>query len=240
MALEYKNRPRDEAVEQIECYIIENDLKPHDRLPSERDMCAMWDINRTTLRSAITRLRDEGVLYNKIGSGTYIAPKKLVRNLQDLKGFNDFALDEGRNPATKLLCCQIREANKKIAKSLRLPLGHHILEVGRVRYIDGNPVMLEHSFWDAERFEGLETYDFEIESIYAILARDYGVVLERGREKLNVTYVGADEAELLEMEESAPVIYQSGVVSDDSGTPVEYFRLIARSEYIQFASMLMR
>ena len=40
-----QNRSRDEAVEKIECYIIENKLKPHAKIPSERDMCDMWNIN---------------------------------------------------------------------------------------------------------------------------------------------------------------------------------------------------
>ena len=53
-------RPRDEATEHIECYILEKKLPPHAKLPSERDMCSMWNFNRTTLRSAIKRLIVEG------------------------------------------------------------------------------------------------------------------------------------------------------------------------------------
>ena len=41
---------RDFATELVESYIQEQGLKPDDRLPSERDMCAMWNLNRTTLR----------------------------------------------------------------------------------------------------------------------------------------------------------------------------------------------
>ena len=41
MTSEYRSRPRDAAAEQIECYIIENGLSVHQKLPSERDMCAM-------------------------------------------------------------------------------------------------------------------------------------------------------------------------------------------------------
>ena len=51
-----RQKPRDEAIEKIENYIIQNHLKPCDRLPSERSMCDMWDFNRSTLRSAIKQL----------------------------------------------------------------------------------------------------------------------------------------------------------------------------------------
>ncbi len=240
MAHEYKNRPRDEAAEKIECYIIENNLKAHDRIPSERDMCAMWNINRTTLRSAITRLCDEGALYNRIGSGTFVAPKKLICNLQDIKGSSEYINDEGRELTTKLIRFQVREANKKIAKSLHLPLGSHVFEIGRLRCIDGTPGLLEYSFCDADRFKGLENYDFEKGSLYGALAKDYDVDLAQGREWLNVTYLDEEEAKLLGVRSGSPVIDQSGIVCDGTGMPAEYFRLLARPEYIRFTSMFIK
>ena len=68
---------RDFATELVESYIIDNKLKPGDRLPSERDMCRMWDLNRTTLRNAIQRLVSDGMLYCRMGSGTYVSKPKL-------------------------------------------------------------------------------------------------------------------------------------------------------------------
>ena len=59
-----RQKPRDEAIEKIENFIIHNQLKPGDRLPSERSMCDMWDFNRSTLRSAIKQLILEGKIYN--------------------------------------------------------------------------------------------------------------------------------------------------------------------------------
>ena len=51
MNLEYQ-KPRDEAMENIENYIIRNGLKTDDKLPSERTMCEMWNLNRSTLQIA--------------------------------------------------------------------------------------------------------------------------------------------------------------------------------------------
>lgn len=46
-------RPREQALEQIMAYILENKLSADDKLPPEREMCQMWGVNRCTLRSAI-------------------------------------------------------------------------------------------------------------------------------------------------------------------------------------------
>ena len=61
-----------------------------------------------------------------------------------------------------------------------------------------------------------------------------------GHEKLSITYCDAQEAGYLEMEEGAPVIYQSGVTMDEKDIVFEYFKEITRSEYICYASELTR
>ena len=45
----------------------------------------MWGLNRATLRAALRRLIELGRIYSLKGSGTYVAPPKLERNLQDAK-----------------------------------------------------------------------------------------------------------------------------------------------------------
>ena len=96
-------KPREEAIEKIENYIVKNALQAEDRLPSERTMCELWNCNRSTLRKAIKQLILEGRIYNKNGSGTYVAQTKLMRNLQDARGFQQTAELAGRQVSTKVL-----------------------------------------------------------------------------------------------------------------------------------------
>ena len=53
-------------------------------------------------------------------------------------------------------------------------------------------------------------------------------------------YASEEEAKLLGIREGDAVIYRSGVVSDGDGVPTEYFKSVARSEFIRFASVLTR
>ena len=86
----YKPRPKELATEYLEAYILENNLKPHDRLPSERDLSQMWGMNRITLRSAIYSMEAAGRLYSVQGRGTMVAPR-FVRTLQNLESFTKYA-----------------------------------------------------------------------------------------------------------------------------------------------------
>src|SRR5438067_2096267 len=67
-------------------YQLENHLReqistgrwPADRpIYSERQLCEMYDVSRTTVRQAIGRLVNEGLLYHIKGKGTFIRRQKL-------------------------------------------------------------------------------------------------------------------------------------------------------------------
>ena len=233
-------KPRDEAMEKIENYMIKNNLKPDDKLPSERAMCEMWDFNRSTLRSAIKQLILEGKIYNKNGSGTYVARRKLVRSLQDVYGFYQTAQNAGRRIDTKVLRVDFCETPKNIGRKMKLPLGHKLMRIVRLRCLDGIPVVISTIYLDAVRFPGLEDVDFNGVSLYGVLKERYGVDVSGGMEKLSIAYCDEEEAGYLEIEEGAPVIYQSGVTMDQQDVIFEYFKEITRSEYVCFASELTR
>lgn len=240
MTSEFHSRPRDEATEKIECYIIANKLPPHAKLPSERDMCKMWNFNRTTLRSAIERLIAEGKLYHRKGSGTFVASPKLVRNLQDLKSLSQIVAEAGKTLTTRVISALIIESNKQITKKLHLPLGHKVYELTRLRSVDGEPLILETCYVDFECFPELFDHDFSRESFYGVLENDYGVHIIKGEEKISITYTTEEESELLKVEQESPVFFLTGVVKNGEDIPIEYFKSVARADSFRFASVLTR
>lgn len=58
--------------DSIYSYIKMNDLQPGDKLPSERDMSAMLQTSRNSVREALRILEDRGLIYVKTGSGVFV------------------------------------------------------------------------------------------------------------------------------------------------------------------------
>jgi GntR family transcriptional repressor for pyruvate dehydrogenase complex len=63
----------DEIVDQIMTLIERGELKPGQRLPSERELCVRFGIGRSSLREALRCLSIIGVLHARTGEGTSVA-----------------------------------------------------------------------------------------------------------------------------------------------------------------------
>ncbi len=65
--------PADKIIRQIKDLISSGQLKPGDRLPSERMMCDRLGVGRTHLRDALKKLEFYGILKTQPQSGTVVA-----------------------------------------------------------------------------------------------------------------------------------------------------------------------
>lgn len=62
----------EEIIEQIRVLVVKGDLKPGDRLPSERDLAVRLNVSRASVREALSALEMMGLLEIRSGEGTYI------------------------------------------------------------------------------------------------------------------------------------------------------------------------
>lgn len=87
----------DQVISLILELIQQQQLKPGDKLPPERELAASMGIARQTLRSALSALAAIDVLEIRQGSGAYITdlkPDKLIEQLKFFISLNDSSLHE--------------------------------------------------------------------------------------------------------------------------------------------------
>lgn len=58
---------------EIKKLIKENDMKPNDKLPSELEFQEMFDVSRHTVRTALSKLEYQGVIYKEQGLGSFVS-----------------------------------------------------------------------------------------------------------------------------------------------------------------------
>ena len=63
---------RDDVHRQVLALITDGSMGHGDRLPSEADLASRFGVSRPTVREALTRLRDAGVITVRQGSGSFV------------------------------------------------------------------------------------------------------------------------------------------------------------------------
>jgi DNA-binding FadR family transcriptional regulator len=65
----------DHVYENILKQVMSGEYPEGERLPSEKDLSALFDVSRPIVREALSRLRSDGIVVSRHGSGTYVQHK---------------------------------------------------------------------------------------------------------------------------------------------------------------------
>lgn len=121
--------------------INDGKVKCDEKLPTEKEMCEVYNVSISTVRKAMYYLRDKGLIYSKRGSGYYVAKKQPGNtNLQQPSLSQQ---GTSNNVATKIISFQIRRANLQEAKNLKIKANARVYEIVRERYINQQLYMIE-------------------------------------------------------------------------------------------------
>ena len=232
--MSYRIPPGIEAVEKLEDFIVVNRLAPNTRIPSERDLCEMWGVSRTTMRQAVDVLVCRDVLYRISGSGVYVSGGKKNRNMVGVDSMVGELRQQGSILAKKIISSQRIEATKQISKKLKVPLGREVYEYCLLRKIDDEPCILETTYIDCGRYPDFDQYYNDKNSMGRVLKKIYNVNQVAGEERISVTYANEHESGLLEVQTGSPLFFTSGVVEDDNGDIVMYYKQLLRGDKFKF------
>ena len=79
-------RLSEEVSGDLQRRIANGDLKPGDRLPTEKTLGEVFGVSRAVIREAIARLKADGLIESRQGSGAYVAAAPKTINLRFWQG----------------------------------------------------------------------------------------------------------------------------------------------------------
>ena len=118
-------------------------------------------------------------------------------------------------------------------------LGTPLWHLSRLRLAEGIPLEIESSYFLADRFPGIDRYDFVHDSLYRVFEEEYGIIPTQGDETITATRAGA-EAALLAIPDEAPIFRIESRTYDQYGQFLEYCRAVARPDRVQLISHMDR
>ena len=217
--------------------IEEHVLQEGERLPSEAELCAEFDVSRITVRRAVDELVEEGVLERRQGKGKFVASSRMSVQMMPMnevvQGF--YTRDTGRKQ-THVISKKEYVANQHEREALALQEGDAVYVFTRQMMVDGNICMLDRSTFPAGRFPGLFDRVTDNMSTYRLLEQEYGVVMYCVHKEISHTYASAEQAKWLDCAVGTPLFRMSKVVRDPQGVPIHMSSSYMKADSVIFVT----
>jgi GntR family transcriptional regulator len=199
--------------------------KPGDAIPSEGEMAATHAVSIGTVRKAVDCLVAEGLIERRHGRGTYVRRARFNSSLFRFFRFQS-ETGERRVPQARILQRKVVPAPSAAASALRLEEGTALINLSRLRLVDGVPLLAEDIWLEKARFEALIDLDASQfgDLLYPLYEDRCGQIVASADETLTVEQATRMQARLLGRDEGAPLIVIARIAFDPQRKPIEWRR----------------
>lgn len=222
----------------LESGIADGTWAPGDRLPSEHELCEHFSVSRTSVRDALARLENAGIVSRQQGKGAFV---------ERMQGPSAWTL-----PSAPSLLGEYSEDGRSALTSTILRGGIEPLPswaaavVGRGEQADGHGFVLERvravggrtavhvTNYLPSRFAGLlpDLRDPRA-SLYSTITRVAGIRIARMHRTIEAATAERTLASLLEVEVGHPIVVVEAVAYDDNGDPIDFSRASVRTDRLR-------
>src|SRR5437867_9763609 len=92
-----------DIADSIRSEILSKTISAHTRLPSEPELVRKYSAARATIRRALAKLQEEGLIYSRQAVGSFVAEPRVEQDLDQLFSFTEFMVYRGITPASRLI-----------------------------------------------------------------------------------------------------------------------------------------
>lgn len=212
-------------------------------LPSEHMLTEQYGCSRNTVRRAIVQLAEDGYVQSVHGKGVQIifdaGMEESSFMLGGIESLEEAVARNRRSARTKVVCFCELEVDDKIHARTSFPVGTPIYYIQRVRYIDGQALIIDHNYFDRTVVRDL-TPEIAETSIYRYLEERLRINIVTTRRKMTVEKITQLDDKYLELGDYNCMAVVSSVTYDDSGKMFEYTQSRHRPDKFVFYNIARR
>ena len=214
-------------------------FRPGEQMPPENELSRLYGVSRVTVREALRRLEEDGILSRTPRRGTIVLPeaiegRKIERNPARLLGFEEDIARYGLKPRVELLALEPYPVPDRIAALLELSPGHKVVRARRLGWAGETPLWVESRYFPPRTAESVTPEDLARTSVTTFLHAVKGLNITSTRLRITAGAASASQAKLLNVEPGDPVLINEFAFFEASGCPVEAARAVYRADRYAF------
>lgn len=201
------------------------------KLPSEAELMAQFGVSRVTVRQALRKLAEAGLVISRQGKGVFVAGVVVNQELTALRGFHDSLVLQGHDPVTTVLSFECRRPALSAPELQRFE--YDIYCFRRLYRIGDMPIAVaDVSLPGSGKVVTRE--DVERHPVYSLLANVIRRPVARASVQVRAARCAADIAKLLNVAAGATILTMERTSYDPEGLAVEVTRFCIPPEVFAF------
>ncbi|HEX9683354.1 MAG TPA: GntR family transcriptional regulator [Acidimicrobiales bacterium] len=209
-----------------------------ERFPTDAELSSTYGVSRHTVREAVRRLTDAGLIQRERGRGTFVTAPVIEQAWGSLYSLFRSVEAQGFEQRSRVLALD-ETIDPSVATRLELPGDAPLVRLERIRFAGDDPLAHDVAWLPAQRARPLLGVDFTHTALYDELARICAVVLTSGTEWIRPAVATRDQRDLLGMRGGQGVFSIERLTRTDD-RPVEWRHTVVRGDRYAFVSRWSR
>lgn len=226
----------------LERRIRDHRYKQGDRLPSEDELCREFGASRITIRQAVGRLVDRGLVTRRRGSGTFVSTRQEERSPETVKftaALEDlFAQVE--TVSTKSAQITEEQPPLDVRTLLGLDEGTPVVVVRRVRAFRDQVFSLTTNYLPSHLRGKLSESDLYRYPLLRLLEERLNVDFRHADQFMEARLADEDVAKMLGIRFGDPVLFVERLMYEEEARPFEVVRSYYRADVYRYQLRLTR
>ena len=210
--------------------IVTNQLTAGEMLPTEMELTEFYSVGRHTIRQALSKLVDDGLVERYSGRGTFVRAFENRERFYLDRSFSHQIAALGLIAHSKVLEKFTGFIDKNSPISLQKRLGVPFLQLTRIRYGDDIPFGVQTAILLTDRCPDIQQYDFSKESLYNILSTIYHLQIAEIHNEITASTATEKQSRLIDIEIGEPILIEKTVTYLADGEPIEATNCFYRSD----------
>jgi GntR family transcriptional regulator len=211
-------------------------LKAGSSLPPEREIAAITDLSRVTVRKAIRSLAEDGIIVQRQGSGSFVAADtpRIEQSLSRLTSFTEDMSRRGMTTSSRWLERGVFMPSPEEVLALDLHQAESVARVARLRIAADRPMAIERASLPLDILPNPLIVEI---SLYEVL-ENAGFRPVRALQKISAINLDRADADLLQVAQGDAGLRIERTSFLPDGRTVEFTQSIYRGDAYDFVAEL--
>lgn len=194
--------------------ILAGELNRNDRVPSEAELCQLYDVSRISAKRALNELENDGYVKRIPGKGTFVSFSPMIHDLNGYYSLTNTILEHGDTPSSKLVSVTRGRVSETmpfdaigLERFLHLEKEDEIFTIICLRYRNDDLLALDTTYLPCRYFEGFRPEMIARDnSLYTVIQQEFHYENLSAWERYFARTVNSQEAVYLGVTPGSPAL----------------------------------